>query len=90
MPTLVEGSAEVVITSGDGVSVVGGAVVGGSALGATMIVAVVDVTWVGLLLSVTVAVKVEVPLAVGTPEIAPLDDDRLKPGGRLPERIAHV
>jgi hypothetical protein len=55
-----------------------------------MIVAVVDVTWVGLLLSVTVAVKVEVPLAVGTPEIAPLDDDRLKPGGRLPERIAHV
>jgi hypothetical protein len=84
VPTLVEGSVEVKIVSGEGVIVVGGTV------GATTMVALVEVTWVGLLLSVTLAVKVEVPLAFGTPEIAPLDGDRLRPAGRLPEMIAQV
>jgi hypothetical protein len=39
--------------------------------------------------SVTVAVKLDVPLAVGVPEIAPLAD-RLRPAGRLPEVIDQV
>jgi hypothetical protein len=40
-------------------------------------------------LSFTSTVKVEVPLAVGAPEITPaLDSDN--PGGRLPEAIDHV
>ncbi len=37
----------------------------------------------GLLLSVTVAVKLEVPLAVGIPEINP-EGDKVSPEGRLP------
>jgi hypothetical protein len=32
------------------------------------------------------AVKPEVPLTVGVPEITPVDD-RVKPAGRLPEAI---
>ncbi len=78
------------IVRGEGVIVIGGAVVGGSELGATTMLAVVEVTWAGLLLSVIVAVKVEVPLAVGTPEIAPFAGDNFKPAGRLPEIIAQV
>ena len=48
--------------------------------------------WVcaGLLLSVTLTVKFEVPLLVGVPEITPVDDDRVRPAGRLPEATDHV
>jgi hypothetical protein len=44
-----------------------------------------DLVSTGLLLSLTVAVKVKVPLAVGFPEIAPLLADNVNPVGRLPE-----
>ena len=40
-------------------------------------------------LSFTATVNVEVPLAVGVPEIAPALD-RVKPAGRLPEARDHV
>jgi hypothetical protein len=39
-----------------------------------------------LLLSVTIAVKLEVPLTVGIPEINP-EDARARPVGRFPEAI---
>jgi hypothetical protein len=41
-------------------------------------------------LSVTVAVKVEVPIAVDVPEIIPVDGVRLKPAGSLPDVIDQV
>jgi hypothetical protein len=43
-----------------------------------------------LLLSVTVVVKVEVPVAVGVPEMVPVVAARVRPAGRLPELIDHV
>ena len=51
-----------------------------------------EADWVcaGLLLSVTLTVKFEVPLLVGVPEITPVDDDRVRPAGRLPEATDHV
>ena len=39
------------------------------------------------LASVTCAVKVNGPVAVGVPEMTPLLDPSANPGGRLPERI---
>jgi len=39
----------------------------------------------GLSLSRTVAVKLAVPLVVGVPEIAPVEDARVSPAGSLPE-----
>jgi hypothetical protein len=56
--------------------------------GATASVIAIDFVCAGLLLSVTVAVKLKVPLTVGVPEITPLV--RLTPDGRLPEVIDHV
>jgi hypothetical protein len=44
---------------------------------------------VGLLLSVTVAIKLATPLAVGVPVIAPVVE-RASPAGRLPEVTAHL
>jgi hypothetical protein len=44
-----------------------------------------DLVSTGLLLSLTVAVKVNVPPAVGFPEITPLLADSANPAGRLPE-----
>jgi hypothetical protein len=41
-------------------------------------------------LSVTVAVKFEVPVAVGVPEMVPLVAARVSPAGRLPEVMDHV
>ena len=41
-------------------------------------------------LSVTLAVKLEVPVAVGVPVIAPVPETRESPVGRLPEAIAQV
>jgi len=47
--------------------------------------------WVctGLLLSVTLTVKLEVPLLVGVPEMTPVDAS-VRPAGRLPEVIDQV
>lgn len=50
---------------------------------------VVDAVWVGLLLSLTEAVKVELPVVDATPEIVPVDE-RLRPAGRLPDVTDHV
>jgi hypothetical protein len=63
-------------------------VAGGAA--ATTIDIAADFVWTGLPLSVTVAVNLDVPLAVGVPEIAPLLTDKLRPAGRLPVLIDHV
>jgi hypothetical protein len=41
----------------------------------------------GLLLSVTAAVRVDVPLWVGTPETIPVDCARDNPAGNLPVAI---
>jgi hypothetical protein len=56
----------------------------------TVIEAEADLVWAGLLLSFTVAVKLEVPVAVGVPEMVPVVAARLSPAGRLPELIDHV
>ena len=53
--------------------------------GATTIEVVADFFCTGLPLSVTVAVKLDIPVAVGVPEIAPVVADRVRPAGRLPE-----
>jgi hypothetical protein len=46
--------------------------------------------WAGLLLSVTVAVNFEVPVAEGVPEIVPVVAASVSPEGRLPEEIDQV
>jgi hypothetical protein len=51
---------------------------------------VIDRVWAGLPLSLTLAVKVEVPLALGVPEITPVVAARVNPAGRLPDVIDHV
>jgi hypothetical protein len=51
---------------------------------------VADLDCAGLSVSVTVAVKLDVPLVVGVPEITPVPLARLNPAGRLPEVIAQV
>jgi hypothetical protein len=45
---------------------------------------------VALTLSVTLAVKLEVPPVVGVPVIAPVEATRESPAGRLPEASDHV
>lgn len=55
-----------------------------------MIEVAADRVWAGLLLSVTVAVKLVAPLAVGVPEIVPVVAARVNPAGRLPDVIDHV
>jgi len=44
-----------------------------------------DWVWAGLWLSLTVAVKFAVPLAVGVPEITPVEEFRVNPAGRPPD-----
>jgi predicted signal transduction protein with EAL and GGDEF domain len=44
-----------------------------------------DFVCAGLPLSLTVTVKLKVPLAFGVPEITPLPAATLSPAGRLPE-----
>jgi hypothetical protein len=61
-----------------------------SCVGAIVIDRGTDFVWAGLLVSVTVAVKAKVPLAVGVPEMTPLPTARVKPVGRLPLVIDHV
>jgi hypothetical protein len=56
-------------------------------VGVITISVVADVAWAGLLLSVTVAVKVELPLTVGMPEITPVVEARVSPAGSLPDAI---
>ena len=46
--------------------------------------------WTGEPLSLTVAVKLEVPLVVGVPEMIPVVAARESPAGRLPAVIDHV
>jgi hypothetical protein len=46
-----------------------------------------DADCTGLLLSLTVAVNVDVPLAVGVPVMFPVADESVIPEGRLPEVI---
>lgn len=43
-----------------------------------------------MLLSVTVVVKVKGPLAVGVPEIVPVEGVRVRPVGNLPDVIDQV
>ena len=57
---------------------------------AVVIEVVIDRVWAGLPLSLTLAVKVEVPLALGVPEITPVVAARVNPAGRLPDVIDHV
>ena len=73
MPLVPEGNVEVVIVN---------------RFGATTSVIAIDFVCAGLLLSVTVAVKLKAPLDVGVPEIMPLV--RVNPAGKLPEVIDHV
>jgi len=46
-----------------------------------------DLVWAGLAESVTVAVKLAVPLAVGVPEMTPVVGDKLRPAGRAPVMV---
>jgi hypothetical protein len=59
------------------------------AVDATTIESVADLVCAGLPASVTVAVKLNVPLAVGVPEIRPVDEASERPAGRLPDVIDH-
>jgi hypothetical protein len=56
----------------------------------TVILIADDVVCIGLLLSLTVTVKVNFPLAVGVPEIIPLLPASFSPVGKLPEVMDHV
>jgi len=58
-------------------------------VGVTMIPVVAEADWFGLLLSVTVAVKVDAPLACAMPETIP-DGVKIKPAGSEPEVSCHV
>jgi hypothetical protein len=49
-----------------------------------------DFVWAGLLLSLTVAVKLDVPLVEGVPEMIPVVAARVSPAGRLPAVIDQV
>ncbi len=51
---------------------------------------VVEVVCTGLLLSVTVVMKIKGPLPVGVPEIVPVDGAIVSPLGRVPEVIDQV
>jgi hypothetical protein len=57
---------------------------------ATTIDSVTDFVNAGLEASVTVAVKLAVPVAVGVPEIKPVDEARVTPAGRAPPVIDHA
>jgi hypothetical protein len=56
----------------------------GGAAAATTIESVIDLACTGLDESVTVKVRLEVPLAVGVPEMTPVAEARVSPAGRLP------
>jgi hypothetical protein len=71
VPCVAEGRLDVVIAR--------------AAPGATTIESLTDLVCAGLSASATVAVKLDVPLAVGVPEIRPVLEAKLSPAGRLPE-----
>jgi hypothetical protein len=48
-----------------------------------------ETIWAGLLLSVTLAVKLNVPALVGLPLIIPAVD-KVSPAGKVPELMDHV
>ena len=80
MPSVAAGNAEEEMVSG-------------FAAGAAMATAsdmAADAVWRGELPSVAVAVKLNVPLAVGMPETTPVLDWRVIPLGRLPEVTDHI
>jgi hypothetical protein len=77
VPTVPEGSVALSVS-------VGGAAAATTSERAT------DLVCAGLPESVTVAVKLEVPLAVGVPEIRPVAGARLRPLGRVPVVIDQV
>jgi hypothetical protein len=58
--------------------------------GDTVIDRLAEAVLAGLLESVTVTVKLEVPELVGVPVIAPLEASRLNPAGREPLVSAQV
>jgi hypothetical protein len=49
-----------------------------------------DLVWTGEPLSLTIAVKLDVPLVVGVPEMIPVVAAKVSPAGRLPEVIDQV
>lgn len=55
----------------------------------TVIEVAADLVCVGLPASVTVTVKLAVPLAVGVPEITPVAGARVNPAGKLPAVTDH-
>jgi hypothetical protein len=57
---------------------------------ATVIETATDFVCTGFPLSVTFAVKLDVPVAVGVPEIVPVVAAMVRPAGNLPEVIDHV
>jgi hypothetical protein len=61
-----------------------------SGVGAITRVKEVDAVRAGLLVSVANTVKLEDPLAVGVPDIVPVEGARFNPAGSLPEAIDHV
>jgi hypothetical protein len=58
-------------------------------VGATTILVLTDKDWVGFPLSATVATKLDVPGAVGMPEMTPVDRVSVRPAGRLPDAMDH-
>ena len=61
-----------------------------SSVGETTIDIAADLVWIGELLSLTLAVKLPVPIAVGVPEMTPVTAEIERPAGRLPEAIDQV
>lgn len=55
-----------------------------------MIEAAVEIACAGFAESATAIVKLNVPLAVGVPDITPLDDAMERPPGSCPDMIAQV
>jgi hypothetical protein len=49
-----------------------------------------EACWAGLLLSVTVAVNVDAPVAAGVPEMTPVVAASVSPAGSLPDEIDQV
>jgi hypothetical protein len=72
VPCVLEGKLDVVIAR---------------AAAATAIERLTDLTCAGLPASATVAVKLNVPAAVGVPEIRPVLDARESPAGRAPDEM---
>ena len=58
--------------------------------GATTIDIAAEIAWTGLLLSLTDAMNVAVPLEVGIPVMAPVACTKVRPAGRLPDAIVHL